>query len=64
MSLERSIAAGKEHRKPFHGSAIVDATCRTGGNCPYCRDNRTHKHSKQQASSDQQIAEFEEKVKP
>lgn len=41
MSLDKAIAAGKEHRKPYHRSGRFDRTCRPGGSCPYCIRNRT-----------------------
>jgi hypothetical protein len=43
MSLDKSIASGKEHRKPYYHSGRFDKTCRPHGSCPYCRDNRLHK---------------------
>jgi hypothetical protein len=41
MSLEKSIASGKDRRAPYHGVKSVDASCRPGGECPYCVGNRT-----------------------
>jgi hypothetical protein len=42
MSLDKSIASGKEHRKPYRKRAQqVDRSCRTGGDCEECRGNRT-----------------------
>lgn len=46
MGFERAIAAGKEHRKPFHGAKAVDCTCRNHGSCPYCKKNRMHATTK------------------
>lgn len=40
MSLDKAIASGKEHRKPYHKSGKSDRTCRPGGSCPYCKRNR------------------------
>lgn len=43
MSLDKSIAQGKEHRKPYRGSKAIDCTCRNHGSCEWCRQNRQHK---------------------
>jgi hypothetical protein len=42
MALDKAIASGKEHRKPYYKSARHDKTCRPGGGCSWCRGNRTH----------------------
>ena len=39
MSLDKSIANGKEHRKPYRGSKAIDPTCRNHGGCPWCEEN-------------------------
>ncbi len=59
MSLDKSIKHGKEHRKPFRGSARFDRSCRTGGDCPYCIGNRTHKNRKGIAKAEADIKEEE-----
>ena len=48
MSLDKAIAHGKEHRKPYRGAKAIDPTCRNHGGgrkfaCPWCVENRTHK---------------------
>ena len=43
MSLDKAIAHGKEHRKPYRGAKAIDPLCRNHNWCPYCRGNRTHK---------------------
>jgi len=43
MSLDKSIAHGKEHRKPYRGAKAIDPTCCNHGSCEWCRQNRTHK---------------------
>jgi hypothetical protein len=50
MSLDKSIATGKEHRKPFRKSKAVDHTCRNHGTCAYCADNRAHRQARQKKS--------------
>lgn len=41
MGLEKAIAAGKEHRKPFRGTKSFDQQCRNHGACTWCLHNRT-----------------------
>lgn len=43
MSLDKAIKSGKEHRKPYTGSKVIDYTCRNHGGCPWCEENRKHK---------------------
>ena len=43
MSLDKSIAHGKDHRKPYRGSKAIDPSCRNHGGCPWCEENRKHK---------------------
>jgi hypothetical protein len=43
MSMDKAIAHGKEHRKPYRGSKAIDGTCRNHGGCPWCEENRKHK---------------------
>lgn len=43
MSLDKAIAHGKEHRKPYRGSKLIDHSCRNHGGCPWCEGNRKHK---------------------
>ena len=44
--LDKAIASGKEHRKPFRGSKAIDCTCRNHGSCIWCRDNRLYSRKK------------------
>lgn len=43
MSLDKAIAHGKEHRKPYRGAKAIDGTCRNHGGCPWCEGNRKYK---------------------
>lgn len=43
MSMDKAIASGKEHRKPYYGSKAIAKSCRNHGSCPYCTKNRQHK---------------------
>ncbi len=48
MSLDKAIQHGKEHRKPYKGSKLIDRTCRNHGGCDWCKGNRMHKYKKQE----------------
>ena len=41
--LDKAIAHGKEHRKPYTRGKAVDYSCRNHGSCDYCRENRLYK---------------------
>lgn len=43
MPMDKAIAHGKEHRKPYRGAKAIDGTCRNHGGCPWCEQNRKHK---------------------
>ena len=43
MSLEKAIAFGKEHRKPYYDARSFDWTCRAHGSCSYCYSNRMYR---------------------
>lgn len=66
MSLNKSIASGKEHRKEYRGAKAVDRTCRNHGGyrggaanqCPWCLDNRTYSDKKREQEAWQRIADF------
>lgn len=51
MTLDKSIASGKEKRKPYRKGKSIDGTCRNHGGCPECLSNRTHKYKKSQLKS-------------
>lgn len=42
MSLNKAIAAGKEHRQPYRGGKAVSRGCENHNWCSYCRGNRLH----------------------
>ena len=46
MSLDKAIASGKEHRKPYQGGKAYCQSCRNHGGCTWCLSNRTHKYNK------------------
>lgn len=43
MSFDKAIEHNKEHRKPYRGSKVFDASCRNHGDCPWCYRNRNRK---------------------
>lgn len=40
--LDKAIAHGKEHRKPYHGGKAICVSCRNHGTCPWCKANRLY----------------------
>lgn len=46
MSMEKAIASGKEHRKPYYGAKAIAKNCRNHGSCVWCERNRKHKFLK------------------
>lgn len=58
MSLDKAIQHGKEHRKPYYRSGKFDLTCRPNGGCPYCENNRMHKHKKKKCACKAQEEEY------
>lgn len=61
MSMDKAIEHGKEHRKPWRGSAKsknIDHTCRNHGSCDYCKFNRLHTFMKNKAVADYKLKEW------
>lgn len=54
MSLDKAIASGKEHRKPYRKSKAVARSCRHGGNCDWCEGNRTINNRRREQSAREQ----------
>lgn len=48
MSLDKAIAHGKEHRKPYRGAKAVDKTCRNHGSDPWRIKCRIYKIKKKE----------------
>lgn len=46
MSMDKAIAHGKEHRKPYYGSKAFDQSCRNHGSCDVCKGNRLYRFNK------------------
>lgn len=62
MSMDKAIEHGKEHRKPWRGSARsknFDKTCRNHGSCDCCKFNRLHTFMKNKAVADDRLKEWE-----
>ena len=53
MSFDKFL--GKEHRKPYYRNGRFDPTCRPGGDCPYCRENRAHSTAKRELSAQEKL---------
>lgn len=51
MSLDKSIAFGKEYRKPYRKAKSVDYSCRNHGSCSHCRENRLVANMKRELSA-------------
>lgn len=51
MSLDKAIQHGKEKRKPYRKSKAISKSCRHGGACSRCRDDRTYSSRKMLAKS-------------
>lgn len=58
MSLDKAIAAGKEHRKPYRGAKAIDHTCRNHGSCGWCESNRLHSDRKRKMSLNEREKEI------
>lgn len=52
MAFDNQYPKRKDWRKGYHGSARYDKGCRPGGDCEYCRSNRTHKHKRRRPQED------------
>lgn len=59
MSLDKSIAQGKERRKQFRGSKAFDKSCRNHGSCEWCLENRMYKNLKRLAAMKELENEYE-----
>ena len=62
MSLDKAIASGKEHRKPYQGGKAYCQSCRNHGGCTWCLSNRTHEYNKKIEALKLEEKEFEQKI--
>lgn len=60
MSLEKAIAHKKEKRKPYpkRDSRNFDWSCRHGGSCTYCSENRQFSSRRRQPDYYEDIREI------
>ena len=57
-SKKTDRSGAKDWRKPWQGekkSRNVDRSCRHGGNCAYCQENREFRSTRQLESTEDQI---------
>ena len=59
MSLDKAIKHGKEHRKEYRGSKVIDKTCRNHGGCKWCEKNRKHKYLVKEVAIKERMKEFD-----
>lgn len=59
MSLDKAIARGKEKRRPYYRAGRHDRTCRPGGSCPWCRENRTIQERRARTAAEDQQRELD-----
>lgn len=58
MSLSKAIEHGKEHRKEYRGSKLIDKTCRNHGSCDWCYGNRMHSTRQREQQMDDQYEDY------
>ena len=58
MSLDKSIASGKERRKPYRKSKAVDVSCRNHGKCQVCQLDRTYKNEEKKRLAEEELKHF------
>lgn len=58
MSFDKYYPRRKDQRKQYHKSGKSDRTCRPGGSCPYCKNNRLHSHYVREEMSKNKIDSF------
>lgn len=60
MGLEKAIAHGKEHRKPYrdNDSKAFDPECRNHGGCVWCIKNRMYSYNKRKQAAEQKLKEY------
>lgn len=58
MSLDKAIKHGKEKRKEYHGNKKYDSSCRNHGDCPWCENNRKHKHKKREPIEEKESSDL------
>lgn len=64
MSLNKAIAHGQEHRKPYKGAKTFDASCRPNGGCDWCASNRLVGNRRREEAADDSEREGAEAPHP
>ena len=58
MFKEKYFGKKKERRKQYRGAKAVDCSCRNGGSCSYCNDDRNYKNRKKEQSAEDKLKEI------
>lgn len=56
--LNKAIAAGKEHRKPYYDTRRFDCNCRNHGSCEWCQANRLYKFIRKEQKMISKLNEY------
>lgn len=59
MSLDRSIAHGREHRNPYRGAKAIDYICTNHSSCGWCKRDWMHKNDKRELRQIQGLEAYE-----
>lgn len=60
MSFDNEYPNRKDKRRKYYRSKKFDRTCRPGGTCPYCKNNRTYSNEKRKLQAIDLIKEYKE----
>lgn len=60
MSLDKAIEHGKEKRKPYYRSKRFDHSCRPGGDCPWCQEDRHVQDLKLREKAETELADVDD----
>lgn len=58
MPFDKDYPNRKDKRRRYYGSKSCDASCRPGGSCLYCRDNRLKKKETKDKNAKKDIEDF------
>lgn len=53
MSFDNDYPQRKDRRKPYRDSRSFDRSCRHGGDCDYCKKNRTRKRELEELKNEE-----------
>lgn len=60
MSFDNEYPNRKDRRKRYHGSKNFDRSCRPGGDCPHCKNNRRYSNEKRKQQALELIKDYKE----